>query len=63
MLEKETIEELFNSIEIYTNPDAPFCPICSTPLIEDWEEEIYEDGEIYEHEVYACEECGFQESI
>ena len=63
MLEKETIKELFNSIEIYTHPNAPFCPICSTPLMEDWSEDIGEDGEIYEYEIYACEECEFQESI
>ena len=63
MLEEETLEGLLLHDDIATPSTAPICPICSTSLIEDWSEEIDKDGEIVEHEIYACEECGFQEPI
>ena len=41
------------------------CPDCSSPLDEDWAEDIDEDGELFEFEVLKCSKakCGFQTPI
>lgn len=66
MLDKKAIEQILTPIEIYIAPeDTPLCPICFTPLEEDWKDDIDEDGEPYEYEIYRCPnlECDFFEAI
>jgi len=64
MSDQKTIEELLTPIEIYApQKKAPLCPNCFTTLIEDWSQDIDEDGEFYEYEIYSCEACGFQTLI
>ena len=63
MLGEKHLEELILSEGIIEIPSAPLCPICSTPLEEDWTEEIDDDSEAYEVEAYRCYDCGHSEVI